>query len=438
MDRIARQERGGTPGGERVGDEPDTELCSQTMTKPVAARAGEDAATTHCRCPRFRIIITLALLLVVHAGLLGLGAWQHSPSWDEVGQLPAGLSHWQMGLFDLYRVNPPLVRAVAALPVLFLNPKTHWDGYQADPWIRPESRIGCQFVQSNGECCFRYFAIARCVCIPFGLLGACVCFSWARDLYGNTAGLFAAALWCFSPNVLAHAQMMTPDAGATAIGIAAGYTFWRWLRQPGWPRAVLAGVVMGLAELGKTTWIVLFLVWPTIWLAWVFGARRRATPRIPRKDVIQLLAVVLLSVYIINLGYAFEGSCSRLGDFSFVSAALTRNPEHADRATSGNRFAGTWLGTMRVPLPKNFVQGIDVQKRDFEKGQWSFLRGEWRYGGWWYYYLYALAIKVPLGTWTLMGLCGAASVLWPGYASSWRNELVVLTPAIVVLTLVSS
>ena len=33
-----------------------------------------------------------------------------------------------------------------------------------------------------------------------------------------------------------------------------------------------------------------------------------------------------------------------------------------------NRFAGTWLGEMPVPLPKNYVQGIDTQKLDFERG----------------------------------------------------------------------
>lgn len=44
---------------------------------------------------------------------------------------------------------------------------------------------------------------------------------------------------------------------------------------------------------------------------------------------------------------------------------------------------------------------MDIQKRDFECGRWAYLRGEWKYGGWWYYYLYAMAIKVPLGVWGL-------------------------------------
>jgi hypothetical protein len=106
--------------------------------------------------------------------------------------------------------------------------------------------------------------------------------------------------------------------------------------------------------------------------------------------------------------------------------------------TGSNRFTGTWLGEMPVPLPENYVMGIDLQKWDFERKMWSYLRGEWRLGGWWYYYLYALAIKVPLGTWVLVLLALLLGLFRRGYTASWRDELVLLAPIAVVLTLVSS
>lgn len=37
-----------------------------------------------------------------------------SPTDDETAHLPAGVSYWQFGRFDLYPVNPPLVKLVAA------------------------------------------------------------------------------------------------------------------------------------------------------------------------------------------------------------------------------------------------------------------------------------------------------------------------------------
>ena len=59
--------------------------------------------------------------------------------------------------------------------------------------------------------------------------------------------------------------MITPDMGATAFGVTAAYVFWKWLKEPGWELAVLAGLVMGAAQLTKTTWILLFGLWPVLW-----------------------------------------------------------------------------------------------------------------------------------------------------------------------------
>ena len=64
------------------------------------------------------------LLLAIHAVLLAWCAWHDSPTTDEVAHLPAGISHWHLGRFDLFRVNPPLVRMVAALPVIAAGAET--------------------------------------------------------------------------------------------------------------------------------------------------------------------------------------------------------------------------------------------------------------------------------------------------------------------------
>ena len=79
----------------------------------------------------------LALLFVAQTVLLGYSAWIHSPTWDEVGHLAAGISHWKFGRFDLFSVNPPLVRTIAAAPVvLFCDPKMDWD--RSDPKLRSD------------------------------------------------------------------------------------------------------------------------------------------------------------------------------------------------------------------------------------------------------------------------------------------------------------
>ena len=126
-----------------------------------------------------------------------------------------------------------------------------------------------------------------------------------------------------------------------------------------------------------------------------------------------LVICASLSVYVLNLGYSFEGTFTPLGKYRFVSDSL--GAEQADqqaRAGGGNRFEHSWLATIFVPLPKNYVEGIDLQKRDFEHyGEKSYLNGVWSDHGWWYYYLEALALKVPVGTWLLL-LLAATRRLW--------------------------
>ncbi len=171
-------------------------------------------------------------LLLVHASLLSVGAHRHSPAWDETGHLVAGISHWHLGRFELYRVNPPLVRMVASLPVLLIGSETDWGRFSASPHARPAFAVASDYIRNNGLRTFRLFALARWACIPFSLLGAYVCFRWARELYGGAAGILALTVWCFSPNIIAHAQLITPDAGAAALGVTAAYLLWRWLRRP--------------------------------------------------------------------------------------------------------------------------------------------------------------------------------------------------------------
>ncbi len=380
------------------------------------------------------------LLLATHAGLLAWGSLVHSPTVDEVGHLSAGVSHWQLARFDLYRVNPPLVRMVAALPVLAMRPITNWQGYSEDTAQRPEFLIGQNFVVNNGYRSFFIFSVARWACIPFSIIGGLTCMFWARDLYGAKSGLLALTLWCFSPNILAHAQLITPDIGATSLGLVAAYTFWRWVRKPTWLAALVAGVALGLAEFTKLTWVILYALWPALWLVsliWAsdIGSRARAL-----SQAAQLAIILILGTYVVNAGYGFEGSLTPLREYSFRSRALTDG--HGEQSTTAridNRFRDTVFAHLPVPFPRNFVLGIDVQKSQFEN-LWrpSYLRGLFRERGWWYYYIYALCVKVPLGTLLLCLVALAVRTVGVKRPLTSFDEAVLLIPALTIMILVSS
>jgi len=346
----------------------------------------------------------VAALLGVQGGMLAFSANVHSPTLLEPAQLVSGIAVWKYGRFDLFNVNPPLVRMIAALPVLAS------DAVVDDLWYTPRQgvpyapTIGNDFIRANGGWrSIRYFTLARWACIPLVLIGGLVCYLWAAELHGALAGLVAMTLWSFDPNILGHGSLITNDIPAAALGLLASYALWRWLTVRTWSRAVAAGLALGCALLAKLTWLVLLVVWPALWICSRVreprGTRRSTDPWV-RVEVAQLAAAAVTALYLVNVCYGFDRTGTRLGEFDFVSEALGGE---AGSAGPRNRFSGSCLGMLPLPLPKPYVAGVDAQRTDFEHYHSpSYLRGEWKQGGWWHYYAYGLLVKMPHGTQTLV------------------------------------
>jgi hypothetical protein len=423
----------------------------------------------------------MGIILVAHSVLLGWNATLMSPTLDEPAHLVSGISHWRSGDFSLYRVNPPLVRLVATIPSILCGYTFDFPEVLNDQFSRNEFRLGEQFVTENRRWTLWLVTFGRWMCIPFSLIAAWTCYLWGRDLYGERSGLVAMLLWCFSPMILGHAALMTPDAPAAALGALACYTFWRWLKKPTWHSTFTAGIILGLAELTKTTLILFYPLWPILWLAyrwseyrshlhsplaprgpretadlgpacWFMVSRRALVPVAAcgeanrpglapnwRREACMLIVRMLIGLYIVNLGYLGNGSFVQLKEYEFRSNMFGL----VDATTSGygNRFRESWLGEVPVPLPCDYMLGIDHQQRDFENF-WgpSYLRGEFKEQGWWYYYCYAVLVKTPVGT---MGL--AILVLTTRLFRfrsnknvATRDEWILLFPMLFVFVVVSS
>lgn len=384
------------------------------------------------------------VLLTAHVGLLLVSSRLQFPTRNEVAHVPAGLSYWDSGSFRLYSVNPPLWKMIATLPTLLLNPKVDGIPLPVVPGQRAEWEAARRFADDNSPDYFDLIWSARLAGILWSVLGGIIVYRWAGELYDRPGGLLALTVWCFGPNVLAHAPLVTPDIPATVAGLAATYTFWKYLRTGSGALAVAAGVLLGVAQLTKFTLLVLYGVWPVLAVAHALDRSNTTFRAVPiRTRLLQGGLIGLFSIWVINLGYGFAGSFTPLEDYAFVSRSFTHhNPDAAAGGLPkvGNRFCGTWIGTVPIPLPVDYLTGFDVQRRDLEgeNMQPSYLAGEWRKGGWWYYYLYGLAVKVPLGTW---GLALWGLVLTVGrsrLSAAWADELALWLPVVAILTLVSS
>ena len=354
--------------------------------------------------------LLVAGMTVAHLALiLGNIGW-NAPTFDEVAHIQAGVSYWKTGKFDEYRVNPPLAKLLQALPVILIY---------ADRDI-------LNIEDDSGTTLIRVVQTARLAGIAWSLLGAWAIFRWAKDLYGTAAGCLGLAFWYFEPNVLAHAALATADIAATSASVAATYLFVRHLRSPSWDTALLAGLALGVAQATKFTLISLYGIWPMLYLIGRFG---QLNGDLKFKSIKNSFLVFVVSIIFINYSYFLNNSLFPLSSVAF----------HSYRLAALQRFVCQWIGDLPVPLPLDYVVGLDGIGDGLERGQPSYMSGHWKEaGGWWYYYLYALAVKLPtafliLPTWSL-----SLSFLDGRFRNRWREESMLWIPALALLALVSS
>jgi hypothetical protein len=415
--------------------------------------------------------LLVVLLLGLHYAAAVDSLRRENPTVDEVLHLPAGISYWQKRTFRLYPHNPPLPKLVAALPVVLAGPET-LGLYEQPSWTTDppdKTNFGHTFAFLNAGRYFELFDLARMVMPLFSVVGGLFVFAWSGRLYGRAGGLLSLALWCICPNVLAHARLVTGDVAGASMAVGATFLFWRYLRRPTWSRAALAGVMLGLAELTKFSLLLLYAYWPLLWLARSLIERDFAgLPRRLGRDALHALAIVAISVLVIDIGYGFERVGRPLDSFEFASRSLTRPLTKAEAAKPRprsrnrlfemawqhrvNRFRGTWLGAVPVPLPYYFLQGFDEQRIETEGipaiwenpnappdevlGYPVYLDGELRQTGWWYYYLACLAYKVPEGTWLAVLASMGALAMARRDRAGWFDEFAVLAfPATVLVAM---
>lgn len=401
--------------------------------------------------PRLWRAVGLALLMGLHFGLAADTARRQSVTHDEVAHLPAGVSYYERGTFKMYRLSPPLGRLVPSLALLplplprvydrswaQLDPASHW-AFAAE-WTYAAERGELRWPDGSRvdvapetarQLYLDAFTRGRLVVAAWSALTLLVAFAWARWWFGAASGWLAAALYAVCPQLIGGASLMTTDLATASTAFVAGYTFARWLDRPTWSRVLVAGVALALAQLVKMTLLWLIPAF-AVWGAWALRRHLQTT----KAPLLQLAALPLIAILTFDAVYLFEGVGVPLGDMQLVCDMLTRERTATDGGETSqhpvyaeilerrvNRFRGTWLGGLPCPLPRHYVEGWDEQKLEMDGGSLAiphrkrsyliYLHGELREGArgqsWWYYYPYALLIRLPLGTWALAAL---ALVLW--------------------------
>lgn len=288
-----------------------------------------------------------------------------SLTFDELTYIPAGYSYVVTGDYRLNPEHPPLTKLLAGVAILPLRPDLDatgpaWQG--ADQWA-----FGADFFNGSGVDVERLVSAARLPTVFLLMLLVGAAYAFAADLYGRWAGLLAATLVAFDPNLLAHGRLATNDFALTFTMVLTVYGTFRFTRRPSAGSAALVGIALGLALLTKFIALLLIGLVP-LWLA--FAALRRQGA-LPVPDLVWLEAVS-------------EDRAKRLA-FAAGSAALMALIA---------LFVVT-LGYGRPGDPRPYLNGLGVLYTNVHLDMQTYLGGAFHEGRLWYYFPAAFLLKTP-------------------------------------------
>jgi hypothetical protein len=373
--------------------------------RATAARIRRTEARTAVRQTALLVVLLAAVFLQEFCSLSYLTA-----SADEPAHLPSGYTYWKTGDFRLNPEHPPLVKLIAALPiVLFTDPVVNWNDPSWKGSPPDEVRFGVRFLYSNDADEMLFWG--RLPVILLSVLLGWYVFRWASDLYGRRAGLVALFLYAFCPNILAHSRFVTMDLALSCFFLITLYYLWRFTRQGGARNLVLCGVALGLALGSKFSAVILLPLLPA--LVAMTALRRREKTAVPNAR-------------------------PRLTDFPNVAGRGARLllAAGACAIVVAIGFFLVWAIYFFPGDPLFYLKGLVLVNANHHPEYWLYLAGNFRQGGWWYYFLAAFFFKTPAPTLLFLFLALALGKVSP--KPTWANEGFLLVPAAVFFIITSA
>jgi hypothetical protein len=377
-------------------------------------------------------------LLILFACVLATGCWRvYSNTWDEPEHLAAGIELLDRGKYEYDTEHPPLGRVFLAIGPYLAG--AHSFG-TPPPEGTPE---GLHILYMKGAY-WRDLTLARLGMLPFLVLLLIATWLWARRLLSSEgAALLAVVLLISVPPVLGHAALASLDVAAAATTLLALYVLQRWITSARLADAALFGLSAGLAVVTKFS-SVPFLAISLVVLAlthWAVTAHSaRAPPQPPpdagaaaasaaswRTRTVGLLIAALVALLPVWIAYGPRVSDPAGVAFRFNWAVSYLLQQHGVSHAFGMLFAHLWLPREL----KDLVNGMVAVKAHNDTGHLSYLLGQVRMTGWWYFYLVALAVKTPIP----LLIAGPIGMVWLAVSGFRRGDSWAVAPLALVVAI---
>jgi len=358
-------------------------------------RRGEIVIQNPGDARRVKLILGVVALLGVFAAELAISASRMSQTFDEACHLFAGYRYWKDFDFGINPEHPPLVKLVAAVPLLSLHLRTppRPQGYfKAIEFIG-----GRQFLYANDA--NTVLLRARLAAALLALALALTVFLAAHAMWGAGPAFLALVLIVFEPNIVAHGSLVTTDVGV-AFGIfLAVFCFYSFVKRPSAPWLMATGVAAGIALASKHSGI---LILPILLLLGLLELQLRRENSADKKNgrrkvltlIASLAAMVAIAAVLLWSTYGFRFAARPAGSTLDPPLAVLAGGAHS----AGSPFL---LAVARWKLlPESYLYGFADTLRG--EATPTYLLGKYYPRAQWFWFPVIFAIKSTLG---FLALC---------------------------------
>jgi len=343
---------------------------------------------------------------------------------DEPVHVTAGFSYLTQKDMRLNPEHPPLLKDLAAIPLLFLNlnfPKDHSAWTQEDnPFWWHQFNLGGEFLYKSGNNPDKILLLARIPMILLLIFLGWFLFYWARELFGNRVALLSLFLFSFSPTFLAQGRLVTTDVGATLGVVLASYFWLKFLKNPTKKNIIFAGLIFGVTMLLKFSLILLIPFFAIIIL--VYACLKNG-----KKYIFNILKYLGLALLVGIIGMVFiVWPVYQYHVLDYPAERQIRDTQFLLSTTAIPKPLANlniWMASNSILKPfGQYLLGLLLAINRSSTGHTTYFLGEISAAGWKNYFPTVYAIKEPL-TLHILTLIALLYAAWLIKKPFWINPL---------------
>lgn len=350
-------------------------------------------------------ILVMVLICVASFSLMMWASRTDSAIDDELAHIPAGYDYVHNLDYRLNPEHPPLIKALAMLPVLARGPNYPT---QINAWITEVNGqwdMGTAFLYQSGNDANAIIQTARAMPILITILVILLIYFFARKLMGAWWALLPTFLFALDPTVLAHGHYVTTDVGA-AFGILLSlFYFVKYIETPSTRNLWSAGLAFGIAQITKFStpllvplyiFLVLVLWMREVIILWPSTARRVKiffidfVRRFWKLFLIGLIGYIFI-VYPVYFLFTVNYPVSRqVSDTTQILASFANGPTPTGKLCQPLRcLANLNIGMAHNPVLRPYAQymlGVLMVMQRADAGNTIYFLGQVRGSGGWTYF----------------------------------------------------